>query len=150
MNSTIGLGGLIYIAKDTGLPYQSEDFGQTMGVWGVGQGPYLVLPLLGPSTIRDTAGLIVDSYADPVRIYLFNTDHDSWYYIRSGVSSVDKREELLEAIDDLRRHSFDFYAATRSAYLQERQAMVNDKRPHKAAASAAAIPDYDEPRHKAH
>lgn len=145
INTTIGIGGLIDIAKQTGLEYRPEDFGQTMGVWGIGQGPYFVIPLLGPSTIRDTAGLLVDTYADPVRIYLYNTHNEGWYYARSIATSVDERELLLDAVDDLRRHSFDFYAATRSAYLQERAAMVANKRPGAMAANAPTIPDYSDP-----
>jgi len=141
MNTTIGLGGLIDVAKDTGLSYQRADFGQTLGVWGVGHGPYLVLPILGPSSFRDTTGLLVDGYADPFRFYLYNIHQQDLDYARDGLNGLDQREGLLDAINDLRKHSFDYYAATRSAYLQARDAMINSRRP------ATSIPDYGEPQH---
>lgn len=140
MNTTIGIGGLFDVAEDVGLPYEHEDFGQTLAVWGVDHGPYFVLPLLGPSSIRDTAGLLVDTYADPVRLYLYNTDNEEWYYARVAATGLDNREALLDAIQDLRKNSFDYYAALRSAYYQKRHAMVNDEDPDKAGSTA--IPDY--------
>lgn len=145
INTTIGIAGLFDVAKETGLSYRPEDFGQTMGVWGISPGPYLVLPLLGPSSIRDTVGLAADSYADPVRIYLRNTDRMGLYYTRVALIGLDNREALLDAIWDLRKHSIDFYAATRSAYFQERDAMVHNHRAGAPAASANSIPDYDHP-----
>ncbi len=143
MNTTIGIGGLIDVAKDTGLEYEYEDFGQTLAVWGVGPGAYMVLPVMGSSSTRDTAGLIVDTLADPVRLYLYNTDQEGWYYARAIATGLDTREELLEALDDLRKNSFDYYAAVRSAYAQRRAALVADEEPGAFGASAA-IPDYDE------
>jgi phospholipid-binding lipoprotein MlaA len=150
INTSIGLGGLIDVAKDTGLRYKPEDFGQTLGVWGVGHGPYLVLPILGPSSFRDTTGLIVDSYADPVRLWLFNTHHENLYYIRGGMIGLDQREAVIDAVYDLRKHSFDYYAATRSAYFQERDAMLRTKRSHhkESAAPTEPIPDYSDPHNK--
>ena len=141
MNTTIGIGGLFDVAKDTGLRYKPEDFGQTLGVWGVSHGPYLVIPLLGPSSARDAVGLVVDSYADPVRLYLYNTHQETLYYIRAGLIGLDEREALLDAIYDLRKHSFDYYAATRSAYFQERDAMISNRHLGRPAASADSIPD---------
>lgn len=145
INTTIGIGGLFDVAKDTGLKYRPEDFGQTLGVWGFGPGPYLVLPLLGPSSIRDAVGLAADSYADPVRIYLYNTHRKGLYYTRVVLIGIDNREALLDAIYDLRKHSIDYYAATRSAYFQERDAMVRNNKMSSPAASADSIPDYDHP-----
>lgn len=142
MNSSIGIGGLFDVAADTGLEYEYEDFGQTLAVWGMGHGPYLVLPLIGPSSFRDAAGLLVDTYADPVRLYLFNTDQEKWYYARTAATAVDKREELLDVIDDLRSNSFDYYAAMRSAYMQKRDALVMDDDPETLA--IPAIPDYED------
>ncbi len=142
MNTTIGVGGLFDVAAETGLEYEHEDFGQTLGVWGVGNGPYLVLPLMGPSTLRDATGLLVDGYADPVRLYLDNTGQEEWIYARAGVSLLEKREALLDVLDDLRANSFDYYAAMRSAYMQKREAMLRDDDPE--ALSAPAIPDYDD------
>lgn len=124
VNTFIGLGGLIDVAGMEGYRYRSADFGQTLGVWGVGSGAYIVLPLIGPSSARDGFGMLVDGFMDPLRWYLFNTGHGEIYYARLAVAAIDTREELLTMLDDLRRNSFDYYAATRSAYLQRRDAMV--------------------------
>lgn len=140
INTLAGFGGILDLAEQGGIPYEPEDFGQTLAVWGVDNGPYLVIPLLGPSTARDATGSLVDMYADPVRIYLFNTDREGWHYGRTAASIIDQREEMLELIDDLRRNSYDYYAAIRSAYVQRRQALVNDLDPD--VTSAPAIPDY--------
>jgi len=142
INTLLGVGGLIDIADMGGMEYQSEDFGQTLAVWGVGNGPYLVLPIFGPSTMRDGTGLMVDSVLDPVRIYMFNNDLEWLHYTRMGVSAISQREEMLEVIDDLRANSFDYYAAVRSAYYQRRQALVNDMDP--TTAAGPVIPDYDQ------
>jgi phospholipid-binding lipoprotein MlaA len=142
INTTVGVGGLFDVAAAGGIKDEPEDFGQTLAVWGVGHGPYMVLPLLGPSSLRDGTGMLVDSFADPVRLYLFNTGRESVHYVRIGLSALDKREELLDVLDDLQKNSFDYYAAMRSAYIQRREAMVNDQDP--STASAPAIPDYDD------
>jgi len=140
INTLLGVGGLFDVADMGGIPYEPEDFGQTLGVWGVGNGPYVVIPILGPSTVRDTAGMVVDSFADPVRIYMFSHDLEWLHYTRITVSAIDQREELLDVIDDLRANSFDYYAAIRSAYYQRRQALVRDMNPDEAA--TPDIPDY--------
>ena len=142
INTLAGFGGLLDLAEEGGIPYEPEDFGQTLAKWGVGNGPYLVIPLLGPSTARDSFGRLVDSYADPLRIYLFNTDREEWHYARIGADVIDQREQLLDVLDDLRRNSFDYYAALRSAYYQRREALINDQDPE--LSSAPAIPDYDD------
>ncbi len=126
-NTLFGLGGLVDVAGTEGVKYREEDFGQTLAVWGAGDGPYLVLPLLGPSNVRDTAGMVVDTYTDPVRLWLVNTDRDGWYYGRVVLASVDKREELLDVLSDLKKNSIDYYAAIRSSYTQRRAAMVRDE-----------------------
>lgn len=140
INTILGVGGIFDIADQGGIPYEPEDFGQTLAVWGVGNGPYVMIPLLGPSTVRDGTGMVVDSFLDPVRIYMFNHDLEWLHYTRVGVGVIDQREELLDVIDDLRANSFDYYAALRSAYYQRRQAMVNDMDPD--TAGGPAIPDY--------
>lgn len=142
VNTFAGFGGLVDVASWEGIDHESEDFGQTLAVWGVDHGPYLVLPLLGPSSARDATGLAVDTLADPLRLYLYNTDQEEWYYARVAASSVDKREALIEALDDLRRNSFDYYAAMRSAYYQRRAALVNDE--DTSMMSGPVIPDYDD------
>jgi phospholipid-binding lipoprotein MlaA len=142
MNTVIGVGGLFDVAAETGLMHEHEDFGQTLAVWGLGHGSYLVIPFFGPSSFRDASGLLVDAYADPLRLYLHNTDQDVWQYARTGMTVLDTRTELLDALDDLRANSFDYYAAMRSAYVQRREALVRDQEP--GALSAPAIPDYDD------
>lgn len=141
VNSTVGVLGLIDVADMVGLPYEQEDFGQTLAVWGVGHGPYMVLPLMGPSSMRDATGMMVDSFADPLRIYLYNTNQEEWHYARLALTVLSTREELLDVLDDLQKNSFDYYAAMRSTYVQRRQALVNDQDPEQA--SAPAIPDFD-------
>ena len=140
INTLAGFGGILDLAADGGIEHEPEDFGQTLATWGVGDGAYVVLPLLGPSTIRDATGRMVDSYADPLRMYLFNIEEEHLHYTRVAASVVSQREELLEVIDDLRRNSFDYYAALRSAYVQRRQALINDQ----GANGAMEIPDYED------
>ena len=140
INTLIGVGGIFDVADQGGIPYEPEDFGQTLAVWGVGHGPYIVLPILGPSSARDGTGMVVDSMLDPVRIYMFSHDLEWLHYTRIGVGAIDQREELLDVIDDLRRNSFDYYAALRSAYYQRRQALVNNLDPDMSA--GPEIPDY--------
>ncbi|MEQ9815191.1 MAG: VacJ family lipoprotein [Azospirillaceae bacterium] len=129
VNTTLGLGGVIDIANynDGGIPYENEDFGQTLAVWGVPDGPYLVLPLLGPSNTRDTAGLIVDNLADPLTYVLADLDLEWLGYVRTGLSVLDARSRNDEAIDELRASSLDYYAALRAAYRQLRQLEINDQ-----------------------
>lgn len=140
INTLLGVGGLFDVADMGGIPYEPEDFGQTLAVWGVGNGPYVVIPLLGPSTMRDSTGMLVDSFLDPVRIYLFSHDLEWLHYTRIGVGVIDTREEFLDIVDDLRANSFDYYAAVRSAYYQRRQALVRDM---DESGGGPDIPDYD-------
>ena len=126
VNSTLGFGGLADIAAEIGKPPRDEDFGQTLAVWGAGEGPFVVLPLLGPSTVRDTAGFIVDSYADPVNMYLRNNDLNALVYARTGLGVVDTRSRLIEVIDDLKVNSIDYYATVRSLYRQRRNDQIRD------------------------
>jgi phospholipid-binding lipoprotein MlaA len=139
INTTVGVGGLADVAGAQGLSYKDEDFGQTLGTWGVRDGFYLVLPVLGPSSLRDTAGLVVDSYADPVRLYADNTDNMWIYYTRAAVSGIDTRSRMIQAVDDMRRNSLDYYAAVRSAYSQHRQTLIRDEKPE----DKPAIPSYN-------
>lgn len=118
-NTTIGLGGIIDVATPMGLPEHNEDFGQTLGYWGVATGPYLVLPLLGPSNIRDGIGLIPDSMVDPVgEIDPIRTRNQLY-----GLRIIDTRASLLAAEQLL---NGDRYTAMRDAYLQRREFLVND------------------------
>lgn len=126
INTLAGFGGILDLAAEGGIEYEHEDFGQTLAKWGVGDGMYVMLPLLGPSTLRDSTGSLVDSYADPLRLYLFNVDEDHLHYTRVATTAVSQREQLIDVINDLRRNSFDYYAAIRSAYVQNRQSLIND------------------------
>lgn len=138
INTLAGFGGILDLATEGGIEHQPEDFGQTLAKWGVGDGLYVMLPLFGPSTLRDASGKLVDSYADPLRIYLFNIEEEHLHYTRVGTNVVSQREDLIEVINDLRKNSFDYYAAIRSAYYQKRQALINDSN------GGAEIPDYDD------
>ena len=128
-NSTFGLFGLLDIATEMGLRKHNEDFGQTLGRWGIGDGPYLVLPLFGPSSFRDTAGLVTDSYyTDPV--YKIESIPD-----RNGVTAlrgVNRRADLLEAKQAIEEAALDGYEFNRDFYLDRRAALVYDGRPPKA------------------
>ena len=141
INSTIGIVGFFDVAEEAGLKARPEDFGQTLGVWGFDEGAYLVLPLIGPSSVRDGIGLAVDSYADPLRNYLHNTDRDGWQYARWAAVGINDREAMLDALEDLQKHSLDYYAALRSAYLQHRDALVKDQESDRHM-MAPSIPDY--------
>lgn len=127
VNSLLGIGGIFDLAGYEGYEYEQEDFGQTLGAWGVGHGPYLVLPILGPSSARDYTGYLVDSFADPIRWYLFNTDNEGWYYAKVGAEYLDLRESLVDVLEELERSSIDYYAAVRSTYYQRREALVRDE-----------------------
>jgi phospholipid-binding lipoprotein MlaA len=125
VNSTMGIGGLFDIASRMGLEYHDEDFGQTLAVHGVGEGPYLMLPLLGPSNPRDAAGRVVDMLFDPLTyIGIFAVDN-----IGLGaavVDGMDTRARNLKTLDEIRKGSLDYYATIRSLYRQRRNDEINN------------------------
>lgn len=123
LNSTIGLGGLVDVATPAGIPRHDSDFGQTLGVWGVGGDPYLVLPLLGPSDPRDLVGYAADTFSDPL-IYLGIRDYAYWSMGRGALAIVDTRARNLTTLDELQQSSVDLYASTRSLYRQYRAAHI--------------------------
>ena len=124
-NTTAGLFGLIDVATYMDMPKHHEDFGQTLAIWGVGDGPYLVLPLLGPSTLRDTGGLVVDSRYDPI---LDIKDSEArWDVI--GLKAVDTRAGLLPADRIAGKSGVDKYNFIRDAYLQHRRSLIYDGNP---------------------
>ena len=127
INSTAGILGIFDVATEIGFEKQKEDFGQTLAVHGVGPGPYLMLPFLGPSTLRDALGKITSLYADPVTLALERNDKDQWIWIGMAVKGVDFREQNLEKIDNLNATSVDFYATLRSLYLERRSSMIRDQ-----------------------
>ncbi len=120
INSTVGILGFMDQAKEMGLEFHNEDFGQTLAVWNVPEGPYLMLPVFGPSNPRDTVGLVVDFLLDPFNWWASNTDNDWATWARAGVRGVDLRARHFDALEDLERSSLDFYAAIRSLYRQHR------------------------------
>ncbi len=142
VNTFVGLGGLIDVAAHEGIEYESEDFGQTLGVWGVGYGPYMVVPIIGPSSMRDYSGYFADSAMDPLRWYLSNIDRDLIYMGKFSASYFDLRESLMDTLLDVENNSIDYYATVRSIYYQNRQASILDK--NKTTITAPAIPDYDD------
>jgi phospholipid-binding lipoprotein MlaA len=122
VNTTLGIGGLFDPASQMGLPAGDEDFGQTLGRWGVKSGPYLVLPVLGPSSARDSFGLVGDQFTDP-KYYLVEE-----FWVRAGLtvgSLIDTRASLL-GTDDVLASSFDPYVFMRNAFLQRREFLVRD------------------------
>lgn len=119
-NTILGLGGLVDIASDAGIPEYHEDFGQTLAVWGVESGPYLVLPFYGPSNFRDGFGRGVDALMDPAGIYIAGEYGMEGSLTRLAIDNVDWRAANLEVIDEMRKSSLDFYATVRSAYRQRR------------------------------
>lgn len=142
VNTLIGVGGLFDVAGGEGYKHEPEDFGQTLAVWGLDHGPYLVVPIIGPSSARDYIGYIVDGFADPLRWYLFNINEEEIYYAKVAVDYLTLREQLMDVLEELESSSIDYYAATRSIYYQRREALVNDEG--SDGSNMFAIPDYDE------
>jgi len=120
------LFGTVEIAEGLGLPYREEDFGQTLGVHGASEGAYLLLPLLGPSNVRDTVGLVVDSFIDPFSYLDGRGLKKSAKNGRQVIQPVTFRAENFDRIDDLRSDSIDFYARIRTIYRQQRKAAVSN------------------------
>jgi len=124
INSTIGIFGLVDVAENVGLEQKEEDFGQTLATWGVGDGFYVVLPLFGPSNIRDTTGMIMTMMTDPVNAYATNQG-EAWIIpIRTAANAVDQRSQIIDEVNALRDNSVDYYAAVRSSYYQNRKAAI--------------------------
>jgi len=135
VNTTIGIIGIFDVAEKMGFSeYEKEDYGQTLGKWGVGAGCYVVLPVLGPSTVRDTVGSFINVLGgDP---YYNASTHgnneylsDSIYMTTKVLSGVDFRAKNLDSIDNLEKNSLDFYASVRSLYLQDRQQKIANSNP---------------------
>ena len=122
LNTLAGIGGLIDVASDAGIPKGNLDFGLTFGTWGFPQGPYLFVPLVGPTTVRDGTGLIVRAYAGPVG-FLSDVPTRNVLY---GVAAVDLRAQALEAESLIDQAALDRYTFIRRAYLQRRQYLLYD------------------------
>ena len=124
-NTVFGVLGIIDVASEMGLEKHNEDFGQTFGSWGVGDGPYLVLPFFGPSTLRDAGGLVLDLAADPVTQHRPEGERDA----ATAARIVSRRADLLDASRMLDEASLDRYVFLRDAYLQRRRSLVYDGSP---------------------
>lgn len=127
INSTVGVLGLFDVASQMNLQEAPEDFGQTLGVWGVASGPYVVWPLLGPSSIRDTAGGAVDTLTSPM-LYALHDQKEGWKFSYLGVKTIDWRAQMLPA-DALLNSALDPYVAVRDAYLSNRTNLIFDGNP---------------------
>ena len=135
VNTTIGIFGIFDVATKMGFSeYEKEDYGQTLGVWGVGPGCYIVLPVLGPSTIRDTAGSFINIMGgDPYYNVSAHGNNEfldkSDYMITKTLTAIDFRANNLETFDNLEKNSLDFYASVKSLYLQDRQRKIANTKP---------------------
>ena len=132
LNTTVGILGIFDVADKMGFPeYVKEDYGQTFGKWGMGPGCYLVLPVLGPTTIRDTAGSFVNVMGgDPYYNVSSNGNNEyldgKLYAATKLLSAVDFRSKNIESFENLEKNSIDFYASVRSLYLQDRENKINN------------------------
>lgn len=131
INSTLGIGGLFDIASNKNIKYNKEDFGQTLAYYKVESGPFLVIPILGPSTLRDATGLAADTSVDIMGFNALKIGGSHEAFIEnearigySVLSGIDKRENLIDVIDEARKDSFDLYAAMRSLYIQNRNSNI--------------------------
>lgn len=140
LNSTAGLGGVLDPASELGFPAKPEDLGQTLGVWGVPSGPYLVLPFWGPSSPRDLAGRIGDGFAN-IYPYVFEKEA-SYAFTAAGL--INERAFLLDTVRNVKAASLDYYIALRSAYLERRSMQIKDSRPGPESRSVAPATDEDD------
>ena len=136
VNTTAGIGGLIDWASDMGLEKHEEDFGQTLGRWGVGNGPFVVLPVVGPRTVRDTVGFGVDVAADPV----YSIKNVPTRNTTAAVRLVEDRAQLLPVEKTLEEAALDKYAYVRDAYLQRRRNLIYDGRPPRDLDDESSLP----------
>ncbi|MBV8889718.1 MAG: VacJ family lipoprotein [Alphaproteobacteria bacterium] len=124
INTSVGAGGMFDVATRIGIPYHENDFGITLAVWGLPDGPYVVVPVLGPSNPRDLAGQVGDGFADPWNI-IASEHHRLWApVLRSAVSGIDELSRNIEGLNDIERTSLDYYATIRSLYRQRREAQI--------------------------
>ena len=134
VNSTIGVLGIVDVADKLGFPkYEKEDYGQTFGKWGVGPGCYLVLPVLGPSTVRDATGSFVNALGgDPwynVSVGANNEFLSNKVFVTSkAINGLNSRANNIDLLDNLEKNSLDFYASVRSMYLQDREIKISNKK----------------------
>jgi phospholipid-binding lipoprotein MlaA len=124
LNTTIGVGGMFDVAKQIGIPYHTNDLGITFAVWGFTAGPYIVVPVLGPSNPRDLAGQVGDGFADPGN-YVASGHHYLWAVVaRTATAGIDERSRNIESLADIEKTALDNYATIRSLYRQRREAQI--------------------------
>lgn len=130
LNSTIGMAGLVDVAGRWGIPYRENDLGITFGVWGIPEGPYLVVPILGPSNPRDLGGQAAEAFGDPWNRLVSGQPWTLYWipYVRGGVAGIDQRSRYLDTLADIERTSLDYYATIRSLYRQRRAALIRGDR----------------------
>lgn len=131
INTTVGVFGIFDVAKKWGYPNHDADFGMTMAVWGVPEGPFLFLPVLGPSDPRDAAGFGIDIALDPFTWIGTGPNHPGWTafsWSRYGLNAIDARERVLDATDSIKKTALDPYATFRSLYRQHRHAQIEQLR----------------------
>lgn len=129
INTTVGFGGMFDIATRLGIPHHTNDLGITLATWGFAEGPYVVVPVLGPNNPRDLIGQVGDSFLDPADY--FAAKHDLWWasLSRAVVSGIDTRSRNIESLEDIERTSLDYYATIRSLYRQRRAAQIRHEQP---------------------
>ena len=127
INSTLGLGGFLDPASKIGIAGHGEDFGQTLAVWGVGEGPFVMLPFLGPSNPRDAVGLVVDAAMDPTNQIAFK-QHLWWSAGREYFTLLDLRGQTYQTVQGIQRSSVDYYSSLRSLYRQMRAEQIRNGR----------------------
>ncbi|PCI20363.1 MAG: ABC transporter [Piscirickettsiaceae bacterium] len=125
VNSTVGILGFMDVATDMGMPKHNEDFGQTLGAYGLGTGPYIVLPILGPSNLRDTVGLYADTFVDPIQY--IEDSHTMWGVI--VLKGIDTRAGIISTKKIFDQAALDPYEFIRSSYFQRREYLVYDGDP---------------------
>ncbi len=126
INTTAGVGGLFDVAAKVGYPYHSNDFGTTLALWGVPEGPFLFLPVLGPSDVRDAGGFGVDTAFDPFTYLPSGHGLRTLEVARIGLSAVDAREQVLGQLSPIKKTALDPYATFRSLYRQHRESTIDE------------------------
>jgi len=139
INTTAGAGGLFDVASGWGYPAHDADFGQTLALWGLGEGPFLFLPVLGPSNPRDATGFAGDILLDPLTWASFGGSR-TLGYSRYIVGAVDARERVLDPVDQIKKTALDPYATFRSLYRQHRRSQIEQTREDKGATVPAWFP----------
>jgi phospholipid-binding lipoprotein MlaA len=136
VNTTVGIGGLFDVADRWGFPRHREDFGQTLATLGIGEGPYLFIPLFGPANPRDLLGYGADLFFQPLT-YVQWGDESYVPYVRYGVDLIDLRARNIETLDEIEQTSLDYYASVRSLYRQSRNNEINN-----GASAVEDLPDF--------